>query len=170
MMDFKLTQQVQRKKKKNSKLLGTLMVVLAFIFVLCGIIFSNSFFLPAFCLAFLYYMFTFFSDRAYEYNFENEAFSIDVIRGKRRRSTAHYLYYKNLEVVAPPDHELVLKYKKKGGTEHLKKYDYTSYEEGIPYYTMIITQNEEKIKLLLDLDEETLRFLKLRYPQKVFLQ
>ncbi|MCD8108675.1 MAG: hypothetical protein LUE14_01015 [Clostridiales bacterium] len=170
MMDFKLTQQVQRKKKRNSKLLSTVMVVFAIIFVLCGIIFSNSFFLAAFCLAFLYYVFTFFSDNAYEYNFENEAFSIDVIRGKRRRHTAHYLYYKNLEVVAPPDHELVLKYKKKGGTEHIKKYDYTSYEDGIPYYTMIITQNDEKIKLLLDLDEQTLRFLKLRYPQKVFLQ
>ncbi|MCD7865743.1 MAG: hypothetical protein LUG54_06975 [Clostridiales bacterium] len=170
MMDFKLTQQVQRKKKKNSRLLSTLMVVFAIIFVLCGVIFSNSFFLAAFCLAFLYYMFTFFSDRAYEYNFENEAFSIDVIRGKRRRSTEQYLYYKDLEVVAPPDHELVLKYKKKGGTEHIKKYDYTSYEEGIPYYTMIITRNDEKIKLLLDLDEQTLRFLKLRYPQKVFLQ
>ncbi len=176
MMDFKLTQQVRRKKKKNSKLLGNLMIVLSIVFVLCGIVFNTvsdsarGFFLPAFCLAFLYYMFTFFSDRAYEYNFENEAFSIDVIRGKRRRSTAHYLYYKNLEVVAPPDHEMVLKYKKKGGTEHLKKYDYTSYEEGVPYYTMIITQNDEKIKLLLDLDEETLRFLKLRYPQKVFLQ
>ncbi|MCC8028539.1 MAG: hypothetical protein LIO75_01845 [Lachnospiraceae bacterium] len=170
MMDFKLTQQVQRRKKKNSRLLSTLMVVLAIILVLCGIAFDNSFFLPAFCLAFLYYVFTFFSDSAYEYNFENEAFSIDVIRGKRRRTTAHYLYYKNLEVVAPPDHELVLKYKKKGGTEHIKKYDYTSYEDGIPYYTMIITQNDEKIKLLLDLDEQTLRFLKLRYPQKVFLQ
>ena len=35
---------------------------------------------------------------------------------------------------------------------------------------MIISKNGEKIKLLLDLNEETLRFLKLRYPMKVFLQ
>ena len=80
------------------------------------------------------------------------------------------LYYKNLEVVAPPDHETVMKYKKKGGTEKIRKYDYTSYEDDIPYYTMIISKNGEKIKLLLDLNEETLRFLKLRYPMKVFLQ
>ena len=126
--------------------------------------------MPAFLLALLYYIYTMLNDSAYEYNFENEKFSIDVIKGKRRRRTAHVLYYKNLEVVTPPDHELVAKYKKNGGTEKIKKYDYTSYEDNIPYYTMIITKNGEKIKLLLDLNEETLRFLKVRYPMKVFLQ
>ena len=170
MMDFKLTQQVQRKPRKYSKLLCTVMVVFAIIFVLLGIIFQNGYFMPAFLLAFLYYIYSTVSDSAYEYNFENEQFSIDVIQGKRRRKTAHVLYYKNLEVVAPPDHEMVAKYKKNGGTEKIKKYDYTSYEEDTPYYTMIITKNEEKIKLLLDLNEETLRFLKVRYPMKVFLQ
>lgn len=170
MMDFKLTQQVTRKQKKYSKLLSRLMVVFAVIFVIMGIIFQNGYFMPAFLLAALYYIYTMFNDSAYEYNFENEQFSIDVIKGKRRRKTVHVLYYKNLEIVAPPDHELVAKYKKNGGTEKIKKYDYTSYEDSIPYYTMIITKNEEKIKLLLDLNEEILRFLKLRYPMKVFLQ
>lgn len=170
MLDFNLTQQVKRKPKKFSKLLSRLMVAFAVIFVLLGIIFQNGYFLPAFLLAALYYFYTMQNDRAYEYNFENEQFSIDVIKGKRRRRTAHVLFYKNLEVVAPPYHESVAKYKKNGGTEKIKKYDYTSYEDSIPYYTMIITENEEKIKLLLDLDEETLRFLKVRYPMKVFLQ
>lgn len=170
MMDFKLTQQVQRKPKKGSKLLSRLMVIFAIIFVILGIIFNNGYFMPAFLLALLYYIYTMLNDSAYEYNFENEKFSIDVIKGKRRRRTAHVLYYKNLEVVTPPDHELVAKYKKNGGTEKIKKYDYTSYEDNIPYYTMIITKNGEKIKLLLDLNEETLRFLKVRYPMKVFLQ
>lgn len=142
MMDFKLTQQVQRKPKKGSKLLSRLMVIFAIIFVILGIIFNNGYFMPAFLLALLYYIYTMLNDSAYEYNFENEKFSIDVIKGKRRRRTAHVLYYKNLEVVTPPDHELVAKYKKNG----------------------------EKIKLLLDLNEEMLRFLKVRYPMKVFLQ
>lgn len=145
-------------------------MIFAVIFVLLGILFQNGYFMPAFLLAALYYFYTIMNDSAYEYNFENEKFSIDVIKGKRRRKTAHVLYYKNLEVVAPPDHETVAKYKKNGGTEKIKKYDYTSYEDDIPYYTMIITKNQEKIKLLLDLNEETLRFLKLRYPMKVFLQ
>ena len=126
MMDFKLTQQVQRKPKKGSKLLGRLMVIFAVIFVILGIIFQSGYFMPAFLLAALYYIYSMFNDSAYEYNFENEQFSIDVIKGKRRRRTAHVLYYKNLEVVAPPDHETVMKYKKKGGTEKIRKYDYTS--------------------------------------------
>ena len=76
---------------------------------------------------------------------------------------------KNLEVVAPNWHEAVAMYRKDGGTVSLPKYDYTSYEEDIPYYTMIITEGEKKIKLLLDLDEEILLFLKRLYPQRVYL-
>lgn len=170
MMDFKLTVQVKRKPKRFTKMLGRIMIVFAVILVFFGIIFNRGFFFPAFLFALLYYIFGYGSDRAYEYNFENEQFSIDVIRGKRRRKTEHVLYYKNLEVVAPPNHESVLKYKKKGGTEKIRKYDYTSYEEGVPYYTMIITKNDEKIKLLLDLNEVVLRFLKVRYPMRVHLQ
>lgn len=169
-MDFKITKQVKKRTKRSSKLLLKLMVVLAVIFILLGIIFQNGYFLPAFLLAAFYYFYSLQIEKEYEYNFENEQFSIDVISGKRRRKTVHVLYYKNLEVVAPPDHEAVAKYRKGTGTEKIKKYDYTSYEDGIPYYTMIIKQNEEKIKLLLDLDEECLRFLKIRYPMKVFLQ
>ena len=48
------------------------------------------------------------------------------------------------------------KYRKEGGSIRLTKYDYTSYEEDTPFYTMIITENREKIKLLLDLNEDML--------------
>ncbi|MCD8365671.1 MAG: hypothetical protein LUC83_07670 [Clostridiales bacterium] len=161
---------VERKSKKFSKLLPRLMVVFAVIFVLSGIIFDRGFFTPAILLVLLYYLYTAYSDNSYEYTFEQEYFSIDVIRGKRRRRTAHVLYYKNIETVAPPNHETVAKYRKKGGTERIKKYDYTSYQEGVPYYTMIVMKDKQKIKLLLDLDEDWMRQLKLRYPQKVFLQ
>ena len=51
----------------------------------------------------------------------------------------------------------------------LPKYDYTSYEEDTPYYTMIIMENSQKIKLLLDLSEDMLNTLKKRYPDKVYL-
>lgn len=100
---------------------------------------------------------------------ENEQLTIDVIYGNKYRKTAHELDLRQLEVVAPHWHGSVAKYKKNGGTEHLKKYDYTSYEEDTPYYTMIIKEDGRKIKLLLDLTEEMLHTLKTRYPQKVFL-
>ena len=75
---------------------------------------------------------------------------------------------RNLETVAPHWHESVARYKKNGGTEKLKKYDYTSYDEDTPYYTMIIREDGHKIKLLLDLNEELLHAMKTQYPEKVY--
>ncbi len=71
---------------------------------------------------------------------------IDVIYGKKYRKTAHILELSNLETVAPHWHESVARYKKNGGTEKLKKYDYTSYDEDTPYYTMIIREDGHKDK------------------------
>ena len=52
-------------------------------------------------------------------------FSIDMITGKRHRRQMHELDLNKLEVVAPHWHDKVAKYRKKGGTEHIPKYDYT---------------------------------------------
>ena len=52
--------------------------------------------------------------------------------------------------------------------EKLKKYDYTSYEDDVPYYTMIIKEDGQKIKLLLDLTEEMLHTIKTQFPEKVY--
>jgi len=93
-----------------------------------------------------------------------------VIRGKRRRKTVHTLDIKDVEVIAPNWHEAVEKYRKDGGTEKLKKFDYTSYDDNIPYYTMIAYEDKEKIKLLLDLNISMLEAIKRVYPQKVYLQ
>ena len=52
----------------------------------------------------------------------------------------------------------------------MKKYDYTSYEDDIPYYTMITYEDNKKIKLLLDLNNSMLEAIKRVYPQKVYMQ
>ena len=74
-----------------------------------------------------------------------------------------------LEVLAPSWHDTVARYRRDGGSVRLTKYDYTSYEEDTPYYTMIITENREKIKLLLDLSDDMIQMIKRRYPDRVFL-
>ena len=113
------------------------MVVLAVVLVILAIIFDTGLMMPAFLFAALYYVFSINADTEYEYAMENGILTIDVIRGKRRRKTAHTLALKDLEVIAPNWHESVAKYRKDGGTEKLKKFDYTSYDDNIPYYTMI---------------------------------
>lgn len=169
-MNFKITKQVKRKPKRFSKVLPKVMIVLAVLFVLLGILFDSGYMLAAFCLAVLYYVYVIQSDKEYEYILENGILTIDVIKGKRRRKTAHTLDMKDMEVIAPNWHQAVAKYRKDGGTEHLPKYDYTSYDDDIPYYTLIGWEEQKKIKLLLDLGGEMLETLKRTYPQKVYTQ
>ncbi len=168
MYDYAITEQVSRKTKKGVKALRRTMIVFAVLFVLLGIIFTNGFMLPAFLLVVLYFAYDVFCEKDYEYRLDGTTFTVHVIYGKRYRKEAQELDIKDLEVVAPHWHDSVAKYKIKGGTQRLKKYDYTSYDEDTPYYTMIIMSKHQKIKLLLDLNEQMLHAMKQMYPEKVF--
>lgn len=170
MQNYKIVKQVERKQKAMSGLLRKVMIIFAVIFVLLGIIFSRGLMLPGFLMAALYLGYDIFSQRDYEYELENNQLTISVIQGKRYRKTAHVLDLKDMEVVAPNWHGAVAQYRKDGGSVKIPKYDYTSYDDNIPYYTMIILENRKKIKLLLDLDDEMLGVIKQAYPQKVYLQ
>ena len=161
MYNYKIVEQVSRKKKSMSGILRKVMVIFA-------VTISQSFMLAGFLLAGLYFVYDVFSRKDYEYTLENDVLTIDVIYGKKYRKTAHILELRNMEVTAPHWHESVARYKKNGGTEKIKKYDYTSYDDDVPYYTMIVTEDGNKIKLLLDLTEEMLHTIKTQHPQKVY--
>lgn len=168
MYDYRIVEQVSRKKKRMSGVLRKVIVFWAVVFVLMGITIAQAFMLAGFLLTGLYFVYDIFSQRDYEYMMEGNYLSIAVIYGKKYRKTAHELDLREMEVTAPHWHEAVAKYKKGTGSEQLKKYDYTSYEEDTPYYTMIIKEDGKKIKLLLDLTETMMQTLKSNYPQKVF--
>mgnify|MGYP006917975931 CR=1 FL=1 len=119
-MNYKIVEQVSRKKKSMSGVLRVVMIIFAVLFVVMGITISQAFMLPGFLLAGLYFVFDIFSQKDYEYMMENGQFEIDVIYGKKYRKTAHILELSNLETVAPHWHESVARYKKNGGTEKLK--------------------------------------------------
>lgn len=149
--------------------LRKMMIIFAVFFILLGITISQGFMLPGFLLVVLYFGYDVYSQKEYEYRLEDRKLMIEVILGKRYRKTAHILDLSEMEVTAPNRHEAVAKYRKDAGGEKLPKYDYTSYEENTPYYTMIIMENRRKIKLLLDLDEEILQTMKRWYPERVFM-
>ena len=111
MNDYKITQQVKRKSKRFAKPLSIFMVVMAVVLVILAIIFDTGLMLPAFLFAVLYYIFSINTDREYEYCLENGVLTIAVIRGKRRRKTAHTLMMQDMEVIAPNWHEAVAKYR-----------------------------------------------------------
>lgn len=144
------------------------MIFFGVVFVLMGIMFSRGFMLPGFLIVGLYFVFDIFSRKEYEYTMDGTSFKIDIIYGKRYRKKVHELDLKDMEVVAPHWHEAVAKYKIRGGSVRLKKYDYTSYEDSVPYYTMIIMEGRRKVKILLDLNDEMLNAMKQLYPERVF--
>ena len=168
MQGAKLIQQVKRKQKKMTGVLRKLMVVFGVFFVLLGIMISQAFMLAGFLLVALYFVFDVLSRKEYEYILDGKTLTIDVIYGKRYRKTAHIIDMTEMEVTAPNRHEAVAKYRKDGGGVRLPKFDYTSYGDDIPYYTMIVIEDREKKKLLLDLNQELLFALKKQYPSKVF--
>lgn len=169
MYNYKIVEQVKRKQKKTTRLLRKVMLIFAVFFLLLGIMISQGFMLPGFLLVVLYFFYDIFSQKEYEYTMEDATLTIDVILGRRYRKTAHILDLNSMVVTAPSAHSAVNAYRKGVGTIQLPKYDYTSYEEDTPYYTMIIMENSQKIKLLLDLSENMLQTLKKSYPDKVFL-
>ena len=79
MYDYKIVEQVSRKKKSMSGVLRKVMILFAVIFVIMGIAISQSFMLAGFLLAALYFVFDIFSQKDYEYTLENDTLSIDVI-------------------------------------------------------------------------------------------
>ena len=169
MYNYRIVEQVKRKPKPATRLLRRVMLIFAVFFLLLGIMISQGFMLPGFLLVALYFFYDIFSQKEYEYTMEDQTLTIDVILGRRYRKTAHVLELNSMVVTAPSAHHAVDAYRKNTGQIQLPKYDYTSYEEDTPFYTMIITENREKIKILLDLSDSMLQMIKRRYPDRVFL-
>jgi hypothetical protein len=163
-----ITTSVSRKRKAGTKAIKLTAGILAVVFLLAGILFSRGFFLPCFLMAGLYFVYEAFSERDYEYIYGNGRLRIDVIIGRRFRRTEHELDLQNLKVVAPHDHEAVDAWRKGSGTEQIPKFDYTSYDDNVPYYTMIIYEDRKLIKILLDLDEAMLAQMKRDCPERVY--
>lgn len=167
-MNYKMVKEVHKRVKTSTGILKKAMIVLCVLFVLAGIMLDRGMMFLALLMAGLYFLYDAYSEKEYEYVMEGNHFTISVIHAKRRRKEVHELDLKDMEVVAPNWHDAVAKYRKRGGTERLPKYDYTSYEPEVPYYTMIIMENKRKIKLLLDLEEDMLCAMKRMYSDRVF--
>ncbi len=164
-----MVQQVKRKEKAMTGVLKKVILLFAVLFVVMGITISQGFMLSGFLAAGLYFVYDALSRKEYEYVLDGDRLQISVIFGGRYRREMHVLDLKDMEVVAPSRHEKVADYLKEGGSVKLPKYDYTSYEENVPYYTMIVMEDRRKIKILMDLNEEMLGFMKRMYPDRVFL-
>ncbi len=160
---------VSRVKRPSTRFLQILMAVMAALFLFAGIAFDRGMMLPCFLMALLYFVFEFFSRKSYTYILSGDEMVIDVVYGGRFRRELHRLDMGDLLILAPHDHPAVDSYRKGASEGHLKKYDYTSYDDSIPYYTMIMSSGGTKVKFLLDLSEEMVGHIRGKCPEKVTL-
>mgnify|MGYP003297811385 CR=1 FL=1 len=168
LINYNVVSQVKRRPKAFTKLLRIVLVTGAILNVIMGVAFDRGFMLTSLLFAALYMIYDIQSVTEYEYMLEGGHFRVDRIKGYRYRKAVQFIKVEDIIVIAPPDDKAVAAYKK-NGTEKVKKYDYTSYEPGVVYYTMIAKEGDEKIKLLLDLNDQMLETFRRIDSRKVIL-
>ena len=149
---------VRRVIRPSERLLKGAMLALAILFLLLGILFSRGMMLPCFLMAMAYLWYDHATKRDYEYVLENDTLKIDRLM-ERGRVSLHEIPFREIELLARPDDPAAAPYRK-GGGEKAKKYDYTSYEEGMTWYTLIAREDGETVKLLLDLNDAAIQAIR----------
>lgn len=107
------------------------------------------------------YLFKMF-DLEFEYTYIRGELSIDKIMGKERRKKAASFDLSKLEIVAPTDSYLLDSYKNCN-----KVYDFTSLEEGVKVYALILHGNGGYEKVLFEPNSEILSAMKDAHPRKI---
>lgn len=147
----RLVISVTRKARSSEKFLRILMVVLAVAFLIGALAGNRGLMLPCFLMAMAYFVYTHATRRQYEYILENGRLRVDRLM-ERGRVTRHEFSLQDVEILARPKDEAVAPFRKGGGVK-IRKFDYTSYDDSIPYYTMIVREDGQRVKLLLDLTD-----------------
>lgn len=149
---------ITRRERGSERVFRRLMAGLAIVFLAGAITVNRGLMLPCFLMAASYYLYRAMSKRQYEYILENGNMAIDRLTDYGRH-TRHLFALKDVELLTRPDDPLALPYKK-GGSIPVRKYDYTSYADGVAWYTMIVTEDGKRIKLLLDLDDRAIAMIR----------
>lgn len=156
---------VSRAVRPREVFLRRLMVVLAVLFLLQAIMFSTGFMLPCFLMTLCWFWFSYASKREYEYTLQDGTLRVERVSDRGRR-LLHEIPFSAVRLLCRPDAPEALPYKK-GGSIRIRKVDYTSYREDVPYYTMIAEEDGTPLKLLLDLNDEAIQMIRRRNPAAV---
>ena len=164
-MDGTIVISVSRVIRPREVLLRRVMVVLAVVFLLQAIMFSTGFMLSCFLMVICYFWFSYASKREYEYTLADSVLKIERVSDRGRR-VLHEIPFAVVKLLCRPDAPEALPYKK-GGSIPIRKVDYTSYRDDIPYWTMIAEEDGTPLKLLLDLNDEAVRMIRRQNPSAV---
>lgn len=156
---------VNRVIRPREVLLRRAMAVLAVVFLLQAVMFSTGFMLPCFLMTLCWFWFSQASKREYEYTLADDTLKIERVSDRGRR-VLHEIPFSAVKLLCRPDAPEALPYKK-GGSVPVRKVDYTSYREDVPYYTMIAEEDGKPLKLLLDLNSDAVRMIRRRNREAV---
>ena len=161
-MDGTIVISVSRVVRPREVLLRRVMAVLAVVFLLQAIMFSTGFMLPCFLMVLCYFWFSYASKREYEYTLGDGVLKIERVSDRGRR-VLHEIPFAAVKLLCKPDAPEALPYKK-GGSIPVKKFDYTSYRDDVPYWTLIAEEDGQVFKFLLDLTDEAVRLIRRQNP------
>lgn len=101
----------------------------------------------------------------YEYLILNNALDVDAIYSRKKRKKMAQYDLNNMELLAPYHSHRLDRY---NNNPQVKMRNFSSMDRHNPPYVMIINDNGQILKVLLQLDQETVENMRMFHPSKVF--
>lgn len=154
---------VERKKGAIQKFFSIFLLVLAVVaFLTCCI---NSAFLTVSVIALIaWFVLRYVGNMEYEYSYFDGDLKFARVMNKSRRKNCKGYQMGDVLLIAPAGHEKIKQYEGQGVAKVL---NYTSHKKEVPYYEMIIKQQDNLIKVKFEPDEKYLDAVCIKYRSKV---
>ncbi|MGN0242744.1 MAG: DUF6106 family protein [Lachnospiraceae bacterium] len=164
--------RVKREKDVQTTLLKAVIIIatvfLAAIALLFGSLIQGTvFMLCGFAIFAMYFFGWKYTSFEYEYLFLSGELDIDKILGAASRKRIISLNFNSLELIAPTNSDKVAPYKDE---QRYVIYDCSSGDKTRNRYSVICTNNDRLVHVVIEPTEEMLELFKLTAPMKVFLE
>lgn len=154
---------VERKKSTLMRVVTAAVLAIGILFALFSMI-APLFLSGALILLVVWYFFLFRSCKEYEYSFFDGELRFAKIMNKSRRKRLRVFTMDEVIQIAPAGNRSIYKYEQ---DNTVKKIDYTSGNKDVPYYNLIM-KNEDGINMIsYEPDDKYLDAICVKYGQKV---
>ena len=154
---------VERKKSTLMRVVTVAVLAIGILFALFSMI-APLFLSGALILLVVWYFFLFRSSKEYEYSFFDGELRFAKIMNKSRRKRLRVFTMDEVIQIAPAGDRSIYKYEQ---DNTVKKIDYTSGNKDVPYYNLIM-KNEDGINMIsYEPDDKYLDAICVKYGQKV---
>ena len=154
---------VERRKSTLMRVMTAAVLAIGILFALFSMI-APLFLSGALILLVVWYFFLFRSSKEYEYSFFDGELRFAKIMNKSRRKRLRVFTMDEVIQIAPTGDRSIYKYEQ---DNTVKKIDYTSGNKDVPYYNLIM-KNEDGINMIsYEPDDKYLDAICVKYGQKV---